>query len=199
MDFFDWYSLAALAAFLAAFVGRTIVLGATGVRVFVIGTGKRGARRLIEVAAVVVLLLFWALIVGHAARVDWLIAVDSAVFASGVPARVVGVVLLTAGLGFFIAALVSFGSSWRIGIDKNRPGSLVTGGVFGTSRNPVFFGMDLYFIGTFLLHPTWAFLALGSVFIVGVHFHIREEERFLLEKYGDAYVTYKSRVARYLV
>jgi protein-S-isoprenylcysteine O-methyltransferase Ste14 len=199
MDFYDWFALAALALFLAAFVGRTLALGARGVRVFVIGAGKRGVRRAVEAAAMVILVLFWALTIGHALRWERLAAVDLPAFTTGAPAHAAGAALVAAGLGFFLGALASFGGSWRIGIDKRKPGSLVTGGVFAVTRNPVFLGMDLSFIGTLLLYPTWAFLALAAVFVVGVHFHIREEERFLLEAYGNAYVSYKSRVARYLV
>jgi protein-S-isoprenylcysteine O-methyltransferase Ste14 len=199
MNFFDWFSLAALAAFLAAFIGRTILLGTRGVRVFVIGAGKSGIRSAIEVGAVVILLLFFTLIVARSLYAPWIPEAISRVFFASLPARILGAALVTTGITLFLAALASFGPSWRIGIDKRKPGALVTGGAFGISRNPVFFGMDLYFIGTFLIHPTWAFLAFGAIFAVGVHFHILEEERFLTEKYGDAYREYRGRVSRYLL
>jgi protein-S-isoprenylcysteine O-methyltransferase Ste14 len=199
MDFFDWFSLIALAAFLAAFMGRTVLLGARGVRVFVIGAGKRGIRAAVEIAAVILLLLFWTLIPVQALHAPWAPAALVRTLFSALPARISGAAMVVAGIGLFLAALASFGPSWRIGIDKRRPGTLVTGGAFGMCRNPIFFGMDLIFAGTFLIYSTWIFLALAAIFTTGVHFHILEEERFLMEKYGAAYREYRARVPRYLI
>ncbi len=199
MDFFDWYSLGALLVFLCAFIGRTAVLGARGVRVFVIGAGKKGFSLIREAAAVVLLLIFWALIAFQSLRVPWMPpALSRAFFGALRGVRISGAALMAAGLGMFIAALAAFGASWRIGIDTRKPGALMTGGVFSITRNPVFLGMDLMFLGTFLVHPTWPFLAVGAVFIIGVHLHILEEERFLSRLYGDAYRDYRARVPRYI-
>jgi protein-S-isoprenylcysteine O-methyltransferase Ste14 len=199
MDFFDWFSLISLAAFMSAFLGRTIILGSRGVRVFVIGSGKKGIDLLREVGAVIVLLLFWILIVMQALHAPWAKAGLARILFMALPARISGAALVCGGIALFVAALASFGASWRIGIDTRKPGALMTGGAFGISRNPVFFGMDLIFAGTFLIYPTWMFLALALIFIVGVHFHILEEERFLTDKYGDAYEKYRARVPRYII
>jgi protein-S-isoprenylcysteine O-methyltransferase Ste14 len=199
MDFFDWFSLVSQGAFLCAFLGRTIILSAQKVRVFVIGSGKKGIDLLREVGAVIVLLLFWVLIVAQALHAPWAQAGIARTIFLALPARISGAALVACGIALFVAALASFGASWRIGIDTRKPGALVTGGAFGVSRNPVFFGMDLIFAGTFLIYPTWMLLALAAVFIVGVHFHILEEERFLTEKYGDAYKNYRARAPRYII
>ncbi len=199
MNFFDWFSLMALAVFLAAFIGRTVALSARGTRVFVIGAGKHEIRAAVEAGAIVILLLLCAVIVTHSLHARWIPEVLTRTFFSALPARISGAVLIAFGIGLFLAALASFGASWRIGIDKSAPGALMTGGAFGISRNPAFFGMDLIFAGTFLIYPTWIFLALAAIFVIGAHFHILEEERFLREKNGSAYAEYRARVPRYLL
>lgn len=49
-----------------------------------------------------------------------------------------GVLLCLAGLLLLLWSLVSFGRSFRVGIDTDRPGGLVTTGVFAISRNPIY-------------------------------------------------------------
>jgi protein-S-isoprenylcysteine O-methyltransferase Ste14 len=55
----------------------------------------------------------------------------------------VGVLTCTAGLVLFLLSLISFGKSFRIGIDQDHPDKLVTTGVFAFSRNPVYVALDL--------------------------------------------------------
>ena len=49
-----------------------------------------------------------------------------------------GVGLCAAGLGLMVATLVPFSSSFRIGIDTERPDNLIATGVFAHSRNPMY-------------------------------------------------------------
>jgi len=97
----------------------------------------------------------------------------------------------------FILALVSFGASWRIGIDAKTPGGLVTTGIFALSRNPIFVFLDLYAFGTFLINGTLGFLLFALILAVGIHYQIIQEESFLRRTYGKAYHDYCRRTARY--
>ena len=87
--------------------------------------------------------------------------------------------------------------SWRLGIDRDQPGALVTGGIFGRSRNPVYLGLALLAVGVFLVLGRLVLLALALVFLVYFHFLIRREERFLAERYGEAYREYARSVGRW--
>jgi protein-S-isoprenylcysteine O-methyltransferase Ste14 len=122
---------------------------------------------------------------------------DVSLFDPG-PVRLAGIAAIGVGFVVFVAALAAMGSSWRVGIDRASPGKLVTGGIFARSRNPIFVFMDLYVAGTFLLHGTLLFLVLAVVGIVGIHFQIRREERFLEGCYGEEYESYRGRTPRYL-
>jgi protein-S-isoprenylcysteine O-methyltransferase Ste14 len=109
-----------------------------------------------------------------------------------------GAMVIFVGLIVFCLALISFNSSWRVGIDTVSPGDLITTGVFSVSRNPIFLSMDLYFLGTFLIYNNLFFLMCFICIAVGFQFQIRQEETFLIERYKDKYRKYMAQVNRYI-
>ena len=109
----------------------------------------------------------------------------------GVAVTVVAVV--TYGLGLW-----SMGKSWRLGIDRNMTAPLVTGGIFAFSRNPIYLGFDLLFIGSFLIHGRLVLLSLLLVLLPLLHYHVLREEIFLAKKCGEEYRAYCNRVGRYI-
>jgi protein-S-isoprenylcysteine O-methyltransferase Ste14 len=58
-----------------------------------------------------------------------------------------GVLFCLAGLLLLLGSLVSFGRSFRIGIDQVRPDSLVISGVFAFSRNPIYTAFAIILLG----------------------------------------------------
>lgn len=66
-----------------------------------------------------------------------------------------GVALCSAGVLILILSLVAFGTSFRVGIDVDKPGQLVTTGIFALSRNPIYVGFFLFLVGQFLVFPNW--------------------------------------------
>jgi protein-S-isoprenylcysteine O-methyltransferase Ste14 len=108
-----------------------------------------------------------------------------------------GIILTLAGFALFIAALVSFEDSWRIGIDKEKPAELVTGGVFRFLRNPVFLFIDLYFLGTFLVYPSLFFGLSFVIMALLLQYQIVQEEKQLTKIYGEKYTKYMEKTPRY--
>jgi protein-S-isoprenylcysteine O-methyltransferase Ste14 len=76
---------------------------------------------------------------------------------------------------------------------------LVTQGVFGLSRNPMYLALLLLLLAYYLYQPTWF---SPFVFVVVTwyltRFQILPEERILSEKFGDQYAQYASSVRRWL-
>ena len=110
----------------------------------------------------------------------------------------IGVTLLTLSLGWTMVAQVQMGQSWRIGIDERHRTVLVTEGVFGLSRNPIFLGMTFTLIGLFLCIPnafTLLTLVLGFVL---VQIQVRLEEEFLGRVHDEDYEHYSRKVRRWL-
>ena len=73
-----------------------------------------------------------------------------------------------------------------------------TNGLYRISRNPIYLGTFLIFIGIGIACASWLFLLLMTVFIVLYDILIAPEERWCLEKYGDAYREYVKRTPRWI-
>jgi protein-S-isoprenylcysteine O-methyltransferase Ste14 len=110
----------------------------------------------------------------------------------------VGVVLCLWGLLLLLLSLVSFGKSFRVGIDVDHADKLVTTGVFAFSRNPIYVAFGFVLLGQFLVFPNWILLVFLAAGIALFHRQVLREEGFLRQRYGQEYTQYCSRVRRYL-
>lgn len=118
-------------------------------------------------------------------------------FLSGIVSWV-GALLCLSGSLLLLLSLVSFGRSFRVGIDTTNPDKLVTTGVFALSRNPIYVAFRIVLFGQFLVIPNWILLVyLGAATWLFQRQVLREEE-YLKEYYGKEYSEYCSRVRRYL-
>jgi protein-S-isoprenylcysteine O-methyltransferase Ste14 len=97
-----------------------------------------------------------------------------------------------------LASLVSFGKSFRVGIDTDKPGELITAGVFGWSRNPIYVAFAFVLLGEFLIFPNLIPLVYLVVAACLMHRQVLREEQYLKAHYGQAYADYARRVRRYL-
>ncbi len=110
----------------------------------------------------------------------------------------IGVVCCLVGLGLFLASLVSFGESFRVGIDTAHPDRLVTTGIFTRTRNPIYVAFTVVLVGQFLVFPNWIFLLYLAAGIAMFHRQVLREEAFLRQHYGQEYAEYCQQVRRYL-
>jgi len=116
-----------------------------------------------------------------------------------VPLTLVGVFPFVVGLGFMIATMRTL----RVHQTTIKPfqpsATLVTGGPFRASRNPIYLGMTLMLLGLalFLGSATpWTLVVLFA-FWIEVRF-ILNEEAHLTEQFGDAYRSYQASVRRWV-
>jgi protein-S-isoprenylcysteine O-methyltransferase Ste14 len=185
-----------LLLFLTLFLGRTISLRAKhGVKVFTLVSGKHGLSRCIELSFFILLPL-WMCALCLRVFTPSLLAWD-APFLVSPTLRLIGSVLIVCGFSLFIWSLISFGRSWRIGIDTKNSGPLVTTGAFAYSRNPIFVFIDLYFVGSALIDMTPLLIAFAMAVAAGMHYQILQEEGFLQARYGEEYRSYRARTSRY--
>jgi protein-S-isoprenylcysteine O-methyltransferase Ste14 len=101
------------------------------------------------------------------------------------------------GGGLIIAAQVAMGTSWRIGLDRERTG-LVTTGLFALSRNPTFLGMMAAVLGTFLVAPTVVTGMVLAAAWIAFSIQICMEEEHLHCMHGPAYEAYRAVVPRWI-
>lgn len=110
----------------------------------------------------------------------------------------IGVALCIFAPTLFLWGMISFGKSFRVGIDEDKPGGLVSTGAFSISRNPLYLAFFMVLIGVFLIFPTWIFF---MYFVAGLWLIDRQvclEENSLRNTYGKEYDDYCSKVRRYI-
>jgi protein-S-isoprenylcysteine O-methyltransferase Ste14 len=110
----------------------------------------------------------------------------------------VGVLFCLTGLSLLLWSLVSFGQSFRVGIDMEHPDKLITTGVFSISRNPIYVAFAFILVGQFLIFPNWLLLVYLAAGIWLFHRQVLREEAYLRKHYGPEYLEYCKRVRRYL-
>jgi len=108
-----------------------------------------------------------------------------------------GTAWLYAGLFIFALALVM-----TVMISTNfaatPPGEPVTRGVYRISRHPIYLSGFLLYVSMGIACASWVLLLLAVAWIVLWNIVVPAEERFLLEKYGDAYRKYMDRTPRWI-
>ena len=109
-----------------------------------------------------------------------------------------GVVFCLAGLLLLSWSLVSFGQSFRVGIDTEHPDKLITSGVFAVSRNPIYVAFGMILLGQFLIFPNWLLLIYLAAGVWLFHRQVLREEEYLKKHYGQEYLEYSRRVRRYV-
>ena len=108
---------------------------------------------------------------------------------------VLGVLALALGL-WAVLTMRSAGTN----VDPRRVSTtVVTAGPFRYTRNPIYVGFDLLFVGfTLALNDWWGAVLLVPLIVVMHVGVIRREERYLEQKFGGDYLRYKNDVARYV-
>jgi len=112
--------------------------------------------------------------------------------------NVLAILICTVSLIWFGLSLITFGNSFRIGIDEKTNDILITTGTFARSRNPIFIAFIAFFLGVFLTYSNMITLIFLILLIVLVHRQILKEEFFLKKHYGKEYEDYSSKVRRYI-
>ncbi len=109
----------------------------------------------------------------------------------------VGAVLAGIGELLMVVAIHELGRSTRIGLPREAT-DLKTHGLYRFSRNPIYLGLFLAGIGSCLLVPHWFNLLSTVIMMAGHHRIVIAEERFLEDRFGQAWRDYRARVRRYL-
>jgi len=115
-----------------------------------------------------------------------------------ISAVIAGSLILT-GIGVFAAGIRNF-SSAATPVQGTKPTrALVTTGIHGWSRNPIYLGMFLIYAGIGLVvRSSWILILVLPVAIVMRYGVVAREETYLERRFGDAYRDYKARVRRWL-
>lgn len=113
----------------------------------------------------------------------------------------IAVVLACVGAAIDLVAIVTFRRG-RTTVNPMKPrqaSALVTSGVFGFSRNPMYLGLVLYLVAWAVYLSNWLSVSIVPLFVLYINrFQILPEERVLESLFGERYARYKERVGRWL-
>ncbi|MEP7158969.1 MAG: isoprenylcysteine carboxylmethyltransferase family protein [Chloroflexota bacterium] len=110
---------------------------------------------------------------------------------------VVGSVLLVGGLALLIVAALGLSSSFTVLPRPADHATLVTTGLYGRIRNPIYAGLMLAMVGASLGSASLVALVLCAVLAVVLDLKTRREEIFLRERFPD-YQAYAARTKRFI-
>jgi protein-S-isoprenylcysteine O-methyltransferase Ste14 len=108
-----------------------------------------------------------------------------------------GTLLFVVALWLFHRAHRDLGRNFSVSLDIRDDHRLVTNGVYARIRHPMYLAFWLWAVAQAALLPNW-FAGLAGIVGFGLLYfgRIEQEERLMLETFGDEYRTYMSRTAR---
>lgn len=115
---------------------------------------------------------------------------------SGPSAKFIASIILFSGVFLIVVSSVYLGSSVRIGLPDTKT-ELKQSGIYRISRNPMYLGMNLVTLASMIYTSTLIVIIPGAYSIVVYHLIILGEEKFLSERFGEQYSTFKRKVRRY--
>lgn len=111
---------------------------------------------------------------------------------------IMGVLIFAGGIAVSIWAKLTMGKVWGLPAEHNqfRQNKLITHGPFRYSRNPIYLGLILVFMGYGLaIQSYFTFLALVPIYYF---WHsVIEEEKLLMHHFKEEYLKYKKEVPRF--
>ena len=109
----------------------------------------------------------------------------------------IGSAWLYVGLPIFtVSILISVTTIFNIATSSiDKP---VTKGAYRISRHPMYFSGFLMFISIAISCASWIVFLCGALWLVIWQIVVPTEERLLIEKYGDAYRDYVTRIPRWI-
>lgn len=113
--------------------------------------------------------------------------------------RIIGLIIILLGIVLLILALIAIKDNFLIGTNPNTNTSLVTSGIYKISRNPIFLGFDLLYIGLFFVFPNPINLIFTIILVWLFDSLINIEESYLVSIHKDDYINYKSKVKKYFL
>ena len=102
-----------------------------------------------------------------------------------------------AGLSIFLLGLVVLTTA-TVNFATTPMDVLITQGIYHYSRHPMYLASLLIYFSVGIASASWVFLLIFVVQSVSIRIAAVEEERFCLEKYGEAYREYIDKTPRWL-
>jgi len=90
------------------------------------------------------------------------------------------------------------GRSWRMAVAPDQQTELVTTGLYGLVRHPIYALSILLMMCTLVVAPTLPVALMACIHISLMQAKARNEERFLVGRHGAVYQRYMQRTGRFV-
>jgi len=108
----------------------------------------------------------------------------------------VGTFLTAVGIGFAVWARLHLGKYWSSTVTLKENHQLIRTGPYGLSRHPIYSGIVLALVGTFLAIGELRSLIAVTVIFFAISLKIKDEEAMLSQHFGVVYQQYAREVKR---
>jgi len=108
-----------------------------------------------------------------------------------------GTIWLYAGLAIFLAGLAVLAAA-TVNFATTPMDVPITRGIYHYSRHPLYLASLLIYLSVGIASASWVFLLVFFVQSVSIRIAAVGEERFCLDKYGEAYREYIDKTPRWL-
>ncbi len=113
--------------------------------------------------------------------------------------RILSVLLLLAGIVLVATSVATFKAAKTTVVPYRRAATLVTKGPYRFTRNPMYVGVTLFYLGVAALRAAlWPVLLLPVVLVILNYVIIPQEEFLLRDVFDGEYERYCARVRRWL-
>jgi protein-S-isoprenylcysteine O-methyltransferase Ste14 len=130
---------------------------------------------------------------------DWLLPLSFGAHEGGAVHSIIAGSLILIGLALAAAGIMNFGRAGTPVPTIEPTHALVTTGIHGWSRNPIYLGMFLIYGGIGVAaRSTWMLILALPLAVTMRYGVVAREEAYLERRFGDAYRDYKARVRRWL-
>lgn len=112
---------------------------------------------------------------------------------------IIGAVVLLAAVWVFWRAHRDLGTNWSPTLEINAEQTLVTHGIYGVIRHPMYASQFVWVIAQALLLQNWIAGLAGIVCFLPLYLlRVPREEQMMLDHFGEAYRDYSARTGRVL-
>jgi protein-S-isoprenylcysteine O-methyltransferase Ste14 len=113
--------------------------------------------------------------------------------------KIVGVGLLIIALFFLLRSLIQFALSKNTLVTIMPTHSLQTNGIYNITRNPMYLGLAIVYLGiSCLIGNWWNIILFPFLLLIIQQYMINREEKYLERRFGQVYLDYKLKVRRWL-
>jgi protein-S-isoprenylcysteine O-methyltransferase Ste14 len=114
-------------------------------------------------------------------------------------ANIMGIFAFAVGICLFRQSHHDLGKNWSVSLEVREGHTLISDGIYQSIRHPMYTSIWLWAIAQFLLLNNWlagsaAIVAFGIMYVL----RVGNEEKMMLDQFGEAYQFYMQRTGRLL-